>query len=116
MVNDKSSITMTRWELWGKCERALITEYKNVFWRNSFKGYCNMLEFLFILYDAFVKVNGESIRAYTHVGELGNEAIHVVVPSVSMLSGTGCRVFCPLKAVLQSQVFFMIRFVHCLRL
>ena len=39
-------------------------------------------------------------------GELGNEAIHVVVPSVSMFSGTGCGVFCPLKAVLQSQVFF----------
>ena len=50
-----------------------------------------------------------------HVGELGNEAIHVVVPSVSMLSGTGCRVFCPLKAVLLSQVFFMIRFVDYLR-
>ena len=75
-----------------------------------------MLEFLFILYDALAKVNEESIRAYTHVGELGNEAIHVVVPSVSMLSGTGCGVFYPLKAVLQSQVFFMIRFVHCLRL
>ena len=75
-----------------------------------------MLEFLFILYDALAKVNGESIRAHTHVGELGNEAIHAVVPSVSMLTGTGCRVFYPLKAVLLSHVFFMIRFVHCLRL
>ena len=75
-----------------------------------------MLEFLFILYDALAKVNGESIRVRTHVGELGNEDIHVVVPSVSMHSATGCRVFCPLKAVLLSQVFFMIRFVHCLRL
>ena len=74
-----------------------------------------MLEFLFILYDALAKVNGESIRAHTHVGELGNEAIHVVVPSVSMLSGTGCRVFFPLKSVLQSQVFFMIRIVDYLR-
>ena len=73
----------------------------------------NMLEFLFILYDALAKVNGESIQTHTHVGELGNEAIHVVVPSVSMFSGTAC---CPLKAVLQSQVFFMMGFVHCLRL
>ena len=74
-----------------------------------------MLEFLFILYDVLAKVNGESIGAHTHVGELGNEAIHVVVPSVSMFSGTGCRVFCPLKSVLQSQVFFMIRIVDYLR-
>ena len=46
------------------------------------------------------------VYEHTHVGELGNEAIHVVIPSVSMLSGTSCRVFCPLKVVLQSQVFF----------
>ena len=65
-----------------------------------------MLEFLFILYDALAKVNGESIRAHAHVGELGNEAIHVVVPSVSMFSGIGCAVFYLLKAVLLSQVFF----------
>ena len=76
-----------------------------------------MLEFLFILYDALAKVNGESIRAHTHMGELGNEANHVVVPSVSMLSGTGLQSILPFEScIAKSGVFFMIRFVYCLRL